>query len=208
MKSQQATANAAERQRSRSEVDTGRRTGLCFGLCSFFGRENRNRFSRRAGPSIRLGFGRRVGLCFLICFGPRASSSVLVSTVGPQPAEGRNTPLSLRLRSPLAAAENELGRLVMNWVVLLRFVEPPGLRAGPSAHPGSAQPEPDGIGAENWAELLRPFRVARAESLPQRRPATSDARFRPRRLQPAKAIAFSQARLRSCWWRSALTESE
>ena len=48
MKSQRATANAAERKRSRSEADTGRRIGLCFGLCLFFGREKRSRFSRRA----------------------------------------------------------------------------------------------------------------------------------------------------------------
>ncbi len=47
----QARENAAERKRSRSEADTGRRTGLCLGLCLFFRRENRLRFSRRAGPS-------------------------------------------------------------------------------------------------------------------------------------------------------------
>ncbi len=32
MKSQRATEKVAERQRSRSEVDTGRRIGQCFGL--------------------------------------------------------------------------------------------------------------------------------------------------------------------------------
>ena len=52
---------------------------------------------------------------------------------GPQPldAEGRNTPLALRLHSPLAAAENELGRLVMNWVV---FVRPLGRAGRTPAH--------------------------------------------------------------------------
>ena len=56
--------------------------------------------------------------------------------------------LSLNVRSLLAAAENK-------WAVLLRFVEAPGLRAGPSAHPRSAQPETGRIGAENRAKLLR-----------------------------------------------------
>ena len=51
MKSQRATVNAAERKRSRSEANTGRRAGASFGLQLFFGRENRLRFSRRAGPS-------------------------------------------------------------------------------------------------------------------------------------------------------------
>ena len=54
--------------------------------------------------------------------------------------------LSLNVRSLLAAAENK-------WAVLLRFVEPLGLRAGPSAHPRSAQPETGRIGAENWVVL-------------------------------------------------------
>ncbi len=35
--------------------------------------------------------------------------------------------------------------------MLLRFVEPPGLRAGPSAHPGSAQPEPNRMGLNLWS---------------------------------------------------------
>ncbi len=52
MKSQRATVNAAERKRSRSEANTGRRAGASFGLQLFFGRENRLRFSRRAGPSF------------------------------------------------------------------------------------------------------------------------------------------------------------
>ena len=54
-----ARERAAERKRSRSEADTGRRTGLGFGLCLFFGRENRLRFSLRAGPRMGLwvGFG-------------------------------------------------------------------------------------------------------------------------------------------------------
>ena len=38
-------------------------------------------------------------------------------------------------------------------VVLLRLAEPPGLRAGPLAHPQSAQPEPDRIGARLVAGL-------------------------------------------------------
>ncbi len=59
-----ATANAAERKRSRSEADTGRKIGLGFGLCLFFGRENRSRFSLRAGPSMGLGFGQCFGLSF------------------------------------------------------------------------------------------------------------------------------------------------
>ena len=58
MKSQRATANAAERQRSRSEADTRRRTGASFGLCLFFGRESRPRFSRRVGLSMGLWIGR------------------------------------------------------------------------------------------------------------------------------------------------------
>ncbi len=53
-----ATASVAERKRSRSEVDTGRRIGSSLGLCLFFGCENRLRFSHRAGPSMGLGFGR------------------------------------------------------------------------------------------------------------------------------------------------------
>ena len=59
--SRKARENAAERKRSRSEEDTGRKTGPSFGLCLFFGRENRSRFSRRAGPSMRCGFGRWLG---------------------------------------------------------------------------------------------------------------------------------------------------
>ncbi len=58
MKSQRATA-PAERKRSRSEAHTGRRTGASFGLCLFLGRENRLRFSCRAGPSFGLEFGPR-----------------------------------------------------------------------------------------------------------------------------------------------------
>ena len=51
-----ARERAAERKRSRSDADTGRKTGLGFGLCLFFRRENRLRFSRRAGPSCWLSF--------------------------------------------------------------------------------------------------------------------------------------------------------
>ena len=40
--------------------------------------------------------------------------------------------------------------------VLLRLFEPPGLRAGPSAHPRSARPEPDRIEEMNGLLLLRP----------------------------------------------------
>ncbi len=54
--------------------------------------------------------------------------------------------LGLIVRSPLAAAEDE-------WALLLRFVEPPGLRAGPSAHPRSAQPETDRMGAETYYRM-------------------------------------------------------
>ena len=60
--SRKARENAAERKRSRSEADTGRRIGLCFGLCLFFGREKRSRFSRCAGSSLGLRFGLWVGL--------------------------------------------------------------------------------------------------------------------------------------------------
>ncbi len=56
-----ATA-VAERKRSRSEADTGRRTGASCGLCLFFGLENRLRFSSRAGPSMGLRFGQWIGL--------------------------------------------------------------------------------------------------------------------------------------------------
>ena len=42
-------------------------------------------------------------------------------------------------------------------VVPLRLYEPPGLRAGPLAHLGSAQPEPDRIGEVNGLLLLRLF---------------------------------------------------
>ena len=49
-------------------------------------------------------------------------------------------------------------------VVLLRLFEPPGLRAGPSAHPGSAQPEPDRIGAVNGCCASAARRAARAEA--------------------------------------------
>ena len=86
-----ARENVAERKWSRSEADTGQRTGFCFGLRLFFRRENRLRFSSRAGPSC--------------------------------------------------------------WPELLRLYEPPGLRAGPLAHPQSAQPEPDRIGARLVAGL-------------------------------------------------------
>ncbi len=76
-----AERHVAERQRSRSEADTGRRTGLCFGLRLFFGRENRLRFSRRAGLRMGLWCGLCFGLCFWpgfgLEFGPRASSAVL-----------------------------------------------------------------------------------------------------------------------------------
>ncbi len=51
-----AREKAAERKRSRSEADTGRRTGASFGPCLFFGWENRLRFSHRAGPSCWLSF--------------------------------------------------------------------------------------------------------------------------------------------------------
>ena len=68
---------AAERKRSRSEADTGQRTGASFGLCSFFGRENRLRFSRRAGLSMGTSFGLWVGLncwpSFGLYFGLRAN---------------------------------------------------------------------------------------------------------------------------------------
>ena len=89
-----ATASVAERKRSRSEADTGRRTGASFGLCLFGARK----------PAT--------------VFAPRWAELL---------------------------------------AVLLRFVEPPGLRAGPSAHPRSAQPETDRIGAVLVPELLRPL---------------------------------------------------
>ena len=38
------------------------------------------------------------------------------------------------------------GRAEDEWAVLLRFVEPPGLRAGPLAHPERARPELERIG--------------------------------------------------------------
>ncbi len=56
--------NAAEHKRSRSEVNTGRRIGSSFGLCLFFRRENRIRFSRRAGPSRGLWVGLSCWSCF------------------------------------------------------------------------------------------------------------------------------------------------
>ncbi len=86
MKSQRATAiNVAERQRSRNEADTGRKTS----------------------SAIR----RIAGL-------------------------GRSDAIAVRGRR----AEDER---VENWAELLRPAGSPGLRAGPSAHPRSAQPEHD-----------------------------------------------------------------
>ncbi len=76
MKSQRATANAAERKRSRSEADTGRRIGASFGQRLFFGCENRKRFSRRAGPSMGMRFGLWIGLSCLTGFGARANSAI------------------------------------------------------------------------------------------------------------------------------------
>ncbi len=138
--------NAAERKRSRSEANTGRRTGLCFGLRLFFGRENRLRFSRRAGPSMGLGWGG--GLGWNLGRKRVAESPCQRSARSPRMRRGRTASftgrLGLNIRSPLAAVENAPRRMgAVEWVVLLRFVEPPGLRAGLSVHPRSAQPESD-----------------------------------------------------------------
>ncbi len=74
--------------------------------------------------------------------------------------------LSLNIRSLLVAAENELRRIgAVEWGVLLRFFEPPGLRAGPSAHPRSAQPEPDRLGGERSAAFAT-RRVAQFAATP------------------------------------------
>ncbi len=95
----------------------------------FFGRENRSRFSRRAGLSKKAWIGAVLWALLL--------------------------------------------------VVPLRLYEPPGLRAGPSVHPGSAQPEPDRFGAsfelriglDLWVDvlvvLLRPFRVMQFAATPR-----------------------------------------
>ena len=93
VESRKARERVAERKRSRSEANTGRRIGSSFGLCLFFGREK-------------------------------------PITVFP----------------PRWAEQGAVGWAEL-LVVLLRLYEPPGLRAGPLAHPRSAQPEPDRIGA-------------------------------------------------------------
>ena len=54
---------------------------------------------------------------------------------------------------PAALAEQGAVDWAELLVVLLRLTEPPGLRAGPLAHPQSAQPEPDRIGARLVAGL-------------------------------------------------------
>ena len=58
----------------------------------------------------------------------------------------------LRVRKPVMVfAPRWAEQGAVGWaellVVLLRLYEPPGLRAGPSAHPRSAQPETERIGA-------------------------------------------------------------
>ena len=119
----QARENAAERKRSRSEADTGRRTEASCGLCSclFFGRENRFRFSRRAGPSRGLWIGLYFGLDLELYLGREriAKSPCQRSARSPRMRRGRTVSftgrLSLNVRSLLAAAENKPGRLVMNW---------------------------------------------------------------------------------------------
>ena len=165
MKSQRATANAAERQRSRSEADTGRRVGLNFWAVLL-------RPFRVAGPA-RWAFGppperaARTQKNWVVLW---AELLRLAEPRGPKPpaAEGRIAsfaaslyPKPRRLRpleervarfreeSPFSARSERRRRAPRGAprtnptenAVLLRFVEPPGLRAGPSAHPRSAQPE-------------------------------------------------------------------
>ncbi len=94
-------AAPAERQRSRSEANTGRRTGASFGLQLFFGCENRLRFSRRAGPSMGLRFGQWIGLSCWLGFGPSFCGS-LSRAVRRHPMRRTATRRS-SLHSPLAA---------------------------------------------------------------------------------------------------------
>ena len=87
MKSQRATA-AAERKRSRSEADTGRRTGASFGLCScwYLGGERVARFPcQRSARSPRMRRGRTASFT------------------------GR---LGLNIRSPPAAVEDKWAELL------------------------------------------------------------------------------------------------
>ena len=107
MKSQRATATTG-RKRSRSEADTGRRIGASFGRCLFFRRENRFRFSRRAGPSL----GRWIGLNFWLDFGlsfcdsqSRAGRSLRPRRPATHVAFGPRRLQSLELRAGSAISE-------------------------------------------------------------------------------------------------------
>ncbi len=132
----------AERQRSRSEADTGRRIGLGFGLRLFFGHENRERFSCCAGPSMGTSFG--------LEFGTRASSAI-------------RRIAGLFAQRLCRSGEWATGRSRQKKVSLLRFIAPPGLRVGPLAHPRSAQLEPDRIG-RGWCPGLGLYSQTRANS--------------------------------------------
>ncbi len=114
MKSPRATA-VAERQRSRSEADTGRRTGLCFGPCCSSGSKTATGF--RTAP------GRAVGRVFAV----RRTAGPARWAFGPPPERAARTQQN--------GASFEL-RIVLNlWVdllaELLRLAEP---RSSPPPH--------------------------------------------------------------------------
>ena len=107
----------------------------------------RKKFSRvRKENRVEAVRERRTGQCFE----PSSCDS--------QSRAGRRHPTrrtATRRRSLLLSAGGDCKQVADEWAVLLRFKEPPGLRAGPSAHPRSAQPEPDRIEEVNGLLLLQ-----------------------------------------------------
>ena len=163
----------------------GGKLGRAWG-CVCFGRENRNRFSRRAGLRVGLGFG--------LCFGPSFCGSL--SRAVRCHLTRRTATRRSSLYSPLAAncyrlransaiprgiagfvaqrrsrsGEWATGRtrqiwgefLVVLWAVLLRFVEPPGLRAGPFGPPPERAARTRQNWGGEWGVVVATRRVARA----------------------------------------------
>ncbi len=91
-----------------------------------------------------------MGTSFGLEFGPRASSAI-------------RRIAGLFAQRLCRSGEWATGRSRQKKVSLLRFIEPPGLRVGPLAHPRSAQPEPDRIG-RGWCPGLGLYSRTRANS--------------------------------------------